>query len=283
MRAIIILFLFTFLIQNSLSSSDFDVTITGIDTKLSYGCFPEHETLGPVFIFYLKMKVTGFPDLKDGTEWKIRLDDPYAYATCYIYASKESEQSTACTINALLFPLDRIKFPQTYSHYDQSYGWTVTNWDILVKEVVSLEPCYPKYLYSFTPSADTREEVVCNSKYNQVTIYGKLEKASTPSLRRLSTDAELKFNPYILIDGYFSQAKCEYSSLNEANSSEDALYCLVYGEQNFQFFQTAAVDSVTQSNVLVKASRQYNLISCSSSSSSFLKLGGILLASLLLL
>lgn len=280
MRAIISLFLLTFLIQNSLSSSDFDITITGIDKEQAFGCFPEEKTLGPVFVFYLKMKVTGFPDIEAGTEWKIRLDDPYAYASCFIYANDGKEQSTACTINVLLFPLDQIKFPQTYSHYDKSYGWTVTNWDILAKEPISLQPCYPKYLYSFTPSADTREEVVCNSQYNQVTIYGKFEKASSSSLRRLSTDVELKFKTYILIDGYFGEAKCEYSTVNEANSSEDALYCLIYGEKNFQFFQTAAVDTVEQATVLVRASRQYNLISCSSS---FLKLGGILLASLLLL
>jgi len=197
-----------------------------------------------------------------------------------IFTQMMEEQSTACTVNVLIFPVSEIKFPQKYSHYDQSYGWTVTGWDILSKEPLYEEPCYPKYLYNFIPISDTKEEVVCNKRYNQVTIYGKLDKLSTSSLRRLSTDVKLKFSPFLLVDGYFSQATCEISSLNEANSSEDALTCLIYGEHNFQFFRTGAIDTVEQAIIQVGGSMEYNLIYCASS---FLKLGGILLISLLLL
>ena len=63
MKTIISLFLLAFLFQNSLSSKDFDVTITGYD-KDTLGCYPNHSTLGPVFVFYLKIKQRGFPDFK---------------------------------------------------------------------------------------------------------------------------------------------------------------------------------------------------------------------------
>jgi len=72
-----------------------------------------------------------------------------------------------------------------------------------------------------------------------------------------------------------SQVQCEYSSLKK-----DTLTCLIYGEHNFQFFTTEATDTVEQVNVLIGESKEYNLIHCASS---FLKLGGILLISLLLL
>ncbi len=280
MRSIFSLFLLALFIQNSLSSNDLDVTITGIDVE-SAGCLPEDPTYGPVFIFYLQIIETGFPVTEQGTKWIIKLDDPYAFATCWIYGNNGKEQKTACTVNLLLTPLKQVKFPAQYSHYDQSYTWTVTGWDKLASKVVFDKSCYPNYLYSFIPSAETREEVDCNSKYNQVTIYGKFEKTSqAQSLRRLSTDVDLEFSPYLIVDGQLSQAKCAYSSLNEANSSEDAMTCLVYGEHSFQFFETAAVDTIEKATVLVGESRQYNLIYCASS---FLKLGGIILTSLLLL
>jgi hypothetical protein len=214
------LFLLALFIQNSLSSNDLDVTITGIDVE-SAGCLPEDPTYGPVFIFYLQIIETGFPVTEEGTKWIIKLDDPYAFATCWIYGNNGKEQKTACTVNLLLTPLKQVKFPAQYSHYDQSYTWTVTGWDKLASKVVFDKSCYPNYLYSFIPSAETREEVDCNSKYNQVTIYGKFEKTSqAQSLRRLSTDVDLEFSPYLIVDGQLSQAKCAYSSLNEANSSE---------------------------------------------------------------
>jgi len=138
MKTIVSLFLLAFLIQNSLSSSDLSVTITGIDKEQTFGCILDDKILGPVFVFYLKIKQTGFPDLKNGTEWKIRLYRPYnyAYATCYIYANDGSEQSTACTVNVLIFPFLSISFPPSYSHYDQSYGWTVKGWEVLAKESI---------------------------------------------------------------------------------------------------------------------------------------------------
>lgn len=58
------------------------------------------------------------------------------------------------------------------------------------------------------------------------------------------------------------------------------MVCVINGKKYFEFFPTTAVEKVENVNVLVETSKQLGLAACASS---FLKIGGILLASLLLL
>ena len=278
MKSFLSLFLLTIFIQNSLSSSDLDVTIKNWLPKM-HKC--DYKNLqGPLYVFYFQAAVSGFPALDQGTEWKLQLDGQNAYASCRLYADTGKDQAVACTVDISIFPLKSVKLPAKYSHYDQSYTWTVNGWDIIANQEILEEACYPEYLYQFTPNT-LQHEIVCDSGYNKVTIYGKCSKSTTPgSLRRLSTDVELEFSPYLIIDDKFGQAKCAYSSLSEVNASEDAMVCLIYGQNYFKFFSTTAIDTVEKARVLVEDSVAMKLTYCASS---FLKFGGILLASLILL
>ena len=279
MKSFLSLFLLTILIQNSLSSSDMDITIKKLLLDKS-GCDPKNVQ-GPLYVFYIQVAVSGFPDLADGTEWKLQLDGQNAYASCRLYKDTGKDQGIACTVDISIFPLKSVKLPAQYSHYDQRYSWTVNGWNLIANQELLQTSCYPEYLYYFTPSQTTPHELVCDSGYNKVTIYGKFSKSTTPgSLRRLSTDVELDFSPYLIVDDKLSQAKCVYSSLSQVNSSEDSMVCLIYGQSYFKFFSTTAIDTVEKARVLVEDSVAMKLTYCASS---FLKLGGILLASLILL
>jgi hypothetical protein len=278
MKSFLSLFLLTILIQNSLSSSDMDITIKKLLLDKS-GCDPKNVQ-GPLYVFYIQVAVSGFPDLADGTEWKLQLDGQNAYASCRLYKDTGKDQGIACTVDISIFPLKSVKLPAQYSHYDQRYSWTVNGWNLIANQELLQASCYPPYLYYFTPNQDPHQ-IVCDSGYNKVTIFGKFGKYTTPtSLRRLSTDVELDFSPYLIVDDKLSQAKCVYSSLSQVNSSEDSMVCLIYGQSYFKFFSTTAIDTVEKARVLVEDSVAMKLTYCASS---FLKFGGILLASLILL
>ena len=279
MKSFLSLILLTIFVQNSLSSSDKDVTIVKLLPEL-YACDPKNKD-GALYVFYIEATVSGFPDIEEGTEWKLQLAGQNAYASCRLYKDTGKNQGVPCTVDINLFPLKTAKLPVEYSHYDQRYDWTVSGWEKIANQDVLLQKCYPEYLYSFAPSSKTSHEIICDSGYNKVTIYGEFSKATTPqSLRRLSTDVEIEFSPYLIVDDKLAQAKCTYSSLSEANSSEDAMVCYIYGQNYFQFFATTVVDTVEKARVLVEDSVAMKLTYCASS---FLKLGGILLASLILL
>ena len=57
------------------------------------------------------------------------------------------------------------------------------------------------------------------------------------------------------------------------------MVCTVYGEKYLEFFPTTAIEKTEKVNVVVEASKQLGLFYCASS---FLKIGGFLLVSLLL-
>jgi hypothetical protein len=279
MKSFLSLFLLTIFIQNSLSSSDMDVTIKGFVKEQPPVCDPNNAQ-GPLYVFYIQAAVSGFPDLSEGTEWKLQLDGQNAYASCRLYKDTGKDQGIACTVDISIFPLKSVKLPAQYSHYDQRYSWTVNGWNLIANQELLQASCYPPYLYYFTPNQDPHQ-IVCDSGYNKVTIFGKFGKYTTPtSLRRLSTDVELDFSPYLIVDDKLSQAKCVYSSLSQVNSSEDSMVCLIYGQSYFKFFSTTAIDTVEKARVLVEDSVAMKLTYCASS---FLKFGGILLASLILL
>ena len=279
MKSFLSLFLLTIFIQNSFSATDMDVTIKGFLQDKPAVCDPKNAQ-GPLYVFYIVAAVSGFPDLSEGTEWKLQLDGQNAYASCRLYKDTGVDQGIACTVDISTFPLKSVKLPAQYSHYDQNYSWTVNGWNLIANQELLKEPCYPPYLYYFTPS-QAQHSIVCDSGYNKVTIYGKFGQSTTPqSLRRLSTDVELEFSPYLIVDDKFSKATCAYSSVSEVNSSEDAMVCLIYGQNYFKFFSTTALDTVSKARVLVEDSVAMKLTYCASS---FLKLGGILLASLILL
>ena len=279
MKSFLSLFLLTIFIQNSLSSSDMDVTIKGFVKEQRPVCDPNNAQ-GPLYVFYIQAAVSGFPDLSEGTEWKLQLDGQNAYASCRLYKDTGKDQGIACTVDISIFPLKSVKLPAQYSHYDQRYSWTVNGWNLIANQELLQASCYPPYLYYFTPNQDPHQ-IVCDSGYNKVTIFGKFGKYTTPtSLRRLSTDVELDFSPYLIVDDKLSQAKCVYSSLSQVNSSEDSMVCLIYGQSYFKFFSTTAIDTVENARVLVEDSVAMKLTYCASS---FLKFGGILLASLILL
>lgn len=283
MKSILSLFFIAFFIQNTLASSDFDVTINGIvpaegDYEKYIGCF--NTATSPYYSFYLDVATSGFNEKDKEYEWKVLLDDKFTYANCVIYGGYET-QKIACAVNILLYPLKGIKFPTDYRPYNQNEAFTVTGWGTIANKVILEKACYPSYLYSFVPSANTQHETVCDSAgNNQVTIYGAFEKTQTPSqnVRRLSTDG-IEFEPILIVDGTLGKAVCSIKETAE-NSSEDAMVCVINGKKYFEFFPTTAVEKVENVNVLVETSKQLGLAACASS---FLKIGGILLASLLLL
>ena len=281
MKSFISLFLIAFFIQNILASSDFDVTIKSIvpasdpDYGKYIGCLNNIET--PMYSFYLLVATTGFNEKDKKYYWKILLDNKFTYANCEIYGGY-AEQKIGCAVDITIFPLKAISFPAQYRPYDQNEAFTVTGWDVLANKPVLAEPCYPSYLYSFVPSEKTQHEIVCdNVGNNQVTIYGKFDSSKTQNVRRLSTDA-LAFEPMLIVDGSLAKAKCSIQQTTQ-NSSEDAMICVMYGEKYCEFFPTTAIENTEKVRVVVEASKQLGLIKCASS---FLKLGGILLASLLL-
>jgi hypothetical protein len=281
MKSFLSLLLIAFFIQNALASGDFDVTINGIvpaegDYAQYIGCFNTAQQ--PYYTFYLDVATTGFTEKE--YEWKVLLDDKFTYANCVIYGGYET-QKIPCTVNILLYPLKPIKFPTDYRSFNQNEAFTVTGWGNIANKPVLDKECYPSYLYSFTPSSNTQHETVCDSVgNNQVTIYGAYEKKQTPSqnVRRLSTDG-IEFEPLLIVDGTLSKAICSIKETAE-NSSEDTMVCVINGKKYFEFFPTTAVEKVENVNVLVETSKQLGLAACASS---FLKIGGILLASLLLL
>ena len=281
MKSFISLFLIAFFIQNILAATDFDVTIKGIvpadDPKYkdSIGCF--NTAKQPLYSFYLNVTTSGFEVKDKEYEWKVLLDDKFTYANCVIYGG-HPEQNIPCAVDITIFPLKAMSFPAQYRPYDQNEAFTVTGWDVLANKPVLDQPCYPSYLYSFVPSEKTQHEIVCdNAGNNQVTIYGKFDRSQTQNVRRLSTDA-LAFEPILIVDGSLAKAKCSIQQTAE-NSSEDAMICVMYGEKYCEFFPTTAIENTENVRVVVEASKQLGLIKCASS---FLKLGGILLASLLL-
>ena len=283
MKSVLSLLLIAFFIQNTLASGDFDVTIKGIvsaedpDYGKYIGCFNTAKT--PLYSFYLHVATTGFETKDKEYEWKVLLDDKFTYANCVIYGGYE-EQKIGCAVDILIYPLKQMNFPIEYRRFDPNEAFTVTNWGTIANQPILAAPCYPSYLYSFVPSEKTQHEVVCDSAgNNQVTIYGAFEKAQTPSqnVRRLSTDA-LEFEPILIVDGTLAKARCSITETVE-NSSEDAMVCTVYGEKYLEFFPTTAIEKTEQVNVVVEASKQLGLVYCASS---FLKIGGFLLVSLLL-
>jgi hypothetical protein len=281
MKSFISLFLIAFFIQNILAATDFDVTIKGIvpadDPKYkdSIGCF--NTAKQPLYSFYLHVATSGFEVKDKEYEWKVLLDDKFTYANCVIYGGYP-EQYIPCAVDITIFPLKPISFPAQYRRYNQNEAFTVTGWEVIANKTVLDQFCYPSYLYSFVPSANTQHEIVCDTAgNNQVTIYGKFDRSQTQNVRRLSTDA-LAFEPILIVDGSLAKAKCSIQQTAE-NSSEDAMICVMYGEKYCEFFPTTAIENTEKVRVVVEASKQLGLIKCASS---FLKLGGILLASLLL-
>jgi len=283
MKTVFSLLLIALFIQNILASGDFDVTIKGIvsaedpDYGKYIGCFNSAAT--PMYSFYLEVATTGFETKDKEYEWKVFLDDKFTYANCVIYGGYV-EQKIACAVDILRYPLKPMNFPIEYRPYDPNEAFTVTGWGAISNKPILAAACYPNYLYSFAPSEKTQHEVVCDSAgNNQVTIYGSYEKEQTPSqnVRRLSTDS-IEFDPVLIVDGALAKASCSITETVE-NSSEDTMVCAINGEKYFEFFPTTAIEKTEKVNVLVGASKQLGLVACASS---FLKIGGFLLVSLLL-
>ena len=272
MKSTLSFLLLYFFINNCLAINDFNITIIRRASEpQNEGCKNTLES--PYYRFYLNIDITGLID--NETEWKLRLGDNKSYAKCII-SGKNGTQNIPCDVNILFFPLKNITLPANYSHYDKGYNFTVMGWDKIANEEILKEPCYPNYLYSFIPSKQTQHEIVCDSKgNNQVTIYGSFENA------RLSADEEIEFSLALIVDDVLGQANCTYTSESTVKSSKDAIVCLINGTKYFQFFETNAYDNNAQNTkISIKDSQKLNLIFCFSS---FLKLSGILLTSILLL
>lgn len=255
MKSISSLLLLVFFAQNTLSSTDYDVTILGLGETVYDGC--QSDAQYPLFAFSLNVFAIGF---KEETEWKISMGR-LVYANCVIYP-KEEMQTIVCAIDINLFPLKTVKFPATYSHFDQRYLWTVSGWENIANKEIFLNKCYPKYLYSFTPSSKTQHLVECDfAGNNKVTIFGKFEMAFSQNLRRLSTDS-FEFSPILIVDGFFAKANCLISFDDRVNSSEDSMVCVMNGRKYFQFFTTTAIEFHEQSRILIEDSNKLALINC---------------------
>ena len=284
MKAIYSLFLISYLIHFSFASGDKYIKVIepGIyseGTKCNNG--PDFQT-SPHFAFYFFVETKGFTAEQD---FQIKLPN-YAYAKCtyYLPSKAEDPEYISCSVNIEIYPLKELTIPSTYVPYEEGKDdFDVLNWELIAGQKILTEPCYPSYLYSFVPN--TENEVNCDPQgYNTITIYGSLN-GETPKLRALSSDElNLDFEPYLLVDGKLSYARCIYSNSGE-NSSEDFIRCNVIGEKSAEFFPTSGKDTVTQTNVIFEGSvTGIGLKNCpKTSSSSFLKLGAILLISLLLL
>lgn len=256
MKSIFSLLLLVFFSQNTLSSTDYDVTILGLGETVYDGC--RYDAQAPYFGFSLNVIAYGF---NQETEWKIRIGR-VAFANCVIYPKEGEMQTITCAIDINLFPLKNARFPATYSHYDQRYIWTVTGWENIANYEILSGSCYPKYLYSFVAYSNTQHEVICDGAgNNKVTIYGRFDMAQYQNLRRLSTDS-LEFSPVLIVDGILAYANCAISLDFTENSSEYPMVCVIDGKKDFQFFSTTAIDTYSQSRVLVEDSNRLGLLVC---------------------
>ena len=283
MKAIYSLFLISYLIHFSFASGDKYIKVIepGIydeGTKCNNG--KDEKTPYFIFIFYVETK--GFT-----TEQGFHLKLPnHANALCTYYPSSGEGKAeyVSCTVNIETFPLKGFSIPNAYAPLvEGSDDFDMLNWELIAGKQLLAETCYPQHLYSFVPN--TENEVNCDPQgYNTITIYGSLN-GETPKLRALSSDEiNLDFEPAVIVDGQLSVARCVYSNSGE-NSSTDFIRCNVVGEKSAEFFPTTGKDTVTQTRVIFEGSvTGIGLKNCpKTSSSSFLKLGAILLISLLLL
>lgn len=246
MKLIFSILLFAFFIQNSLASTDYNITIVGL-AKTSYdGCKINDEN--PLFRFSLNVIAYG---LKEETEWKIRVGQ-FSYASCEIYP-RSGKQIVFCGINIRVFPVKKVKFTATYSPYDQRSSWTVTGWENIANKEIFSGTCYPEYSYSFVPNSKIQPLVECHSTgANKVTLYGKFT-ALSKNLRRLSV-FPLEISQFLIVDGALFKTECRITS-------EDSIVCPLYGKKYFQFFTTVSYVNNGQS-ILVEESNKFNLIDC---------------------
>ena len=284
MKSIFSLLLLVFFFQNILAVTEQDITILGFADSQYNGCFNEQE--GPFFGFTLHVKASGF---KEETNWQLRLDDKFTFANCGVYppsdpSATESEQYVTCAVNITMFPLKKVVLPAEYSPY-KTESWTVTDWSVIANKEILTEQCYPKYSYKFVPDSTEKHLVECDAAgNNKVTIYGSLTLPQSQNLRRLGSEP-LQFSPILIVDGVLAYANCEVDPNTDENSNDNQMVCAIDGKSYFQFFATISSESVERTPFLVEDSNKMQLKTCepATTSSSFLKFGGILLASLLLL
>ena len=283
MKAIYSLFLISYLIHFSFASSDKSITILepGIYDDGTQ-CFNGKDVKTPYFAFYLIVQTKGFTAEQD---FHIKLPN-HADALCTYYPPSEAgkTETVSCSVNIETYPLNGFSIPNTYEpSVEGSDDFDMLNWELIAGRKLLTTTCYPQHLYSFVPN--TENEVNCDPQgYNTITIYGSLN-GETPKLRALSSeDINLDFEPPVFVDGKLSVARCVYSNSGE-NSCTDFIRCNVVGEKSAEFFPTTGKDTVTQTAVIFEGSvTGIGLKNCpKTSSSSFLKLGAILLISLLLL
>lgn len=283
MKAIYSLFLISYLIHFSFASSDKSITIIepGIYDE-GTKCFNGQDVKTPYFAFYLIVQTKGFTAEQD---FHIKLPN-HADALCTYYPPSEAgkTETVSCSVNIETYPLNGFTIPTTYApSVEGSDDFDMLNWELIAGRQLLTTTCYPQHLYTFVPN--TENEVSCDPQgFNTITIYGSLN-GETPKLRALSSDdINLDFEPPVFVDGQLSVARCVYSNSGE-NSSTDFIRCNVVGEKSAEFFPTTGKDAVTQTRVIFEGSvTGIGLKHCpKTSSSSFLKLGAILLISLLLL
>ena len=255
MKSIFSLFLLVFFVQNSLASTDYDITIIGLGQTIYDGC--KNDAQYHYFGFSLNIYAYGF---KQVTEWKIRIGQ-FAFANCEIYP-KEEQQTITCAIDINVFPLKKVKFPAVYSHYDQRYSWTVTGWEIIANKEIFSDICYPNYFYRFIPNSKIQHLAECDfAGNNKVTIFGKFDMGQFHNLRRLSTDS-FQFSSILVVDGFLAKADCIISPDDTQNSSEDSMVCVMDGKKYFQFFTTTAIEYNEQVRILIEDSNKMALINC---------------------
>ena len=283
MKAIYSLFLISYLIHFSFASGDKYIKVIepGIYSEKTK-CNNGQEQTTPHFAFYFWVETKGFTAEQD---FYLKLPN-HAYAECtyYLPSKPEDPEYIACSVNIEIYPLKELTIPSTYAPYEEGKDdFDVLNWELIAGTKILTEPCYPQHLYSFVPN--TENEVNCDPQgFNTITIYGSLN-GETPKLRALSSDdLFLDFEPFVIVDGKLNVARCVYSSSGE-NGSEGFIRCNVVGEKSAEFFPTSGKDIVTKTSVIFEGSvTGIALKYCpKTSSSSFLKLGAILLISLLLL
>ena len=282
MKAIYSLFLISYLIHFSFASSDKYIKILdpGIYEEGTQ-CDNGQDKESPLFSFILIVESKGFTQ-EQSFHFKLP-NNANALCTCYP-PDPTKTQTITCQVDIKTYPLKELTIPSTYVPLvEGSDDFDMLNWELIAGKQLLTTTCYPSHLYSFVPN--TENEVNCDPRgYNTITIYGSLN-GETPKLRALSSDEiNLDFEPAVIVDGQLSVARCVYSNTGE-NSSEDFIRCNVIGEKSAEFFPTSGKDTVTQTNVIFEGSvTGIGLKFCpNTASSSFLKLGAILLISLLLL
>ena len=295
MKDISLIILFC-IIQYSLSSTD----IITMDVK---GGIDRNSILCQEGFFSFNIPVENVENLPDDFQLSFPiplLSPPQTFVQCTLAStiptlkSSEEDDYLYCVYDTTTTPLyyTRVEFASIYTWENPE----ITNWDTTVgKDAVVSEhavcganPADYEFagIKSVTDNCDTD-----NKDYHLLSMQGDLV-VNKESKYLTSTDIELKFNMYMLVDEKEVGVSCLLTEVTQNSSDKTGLLqCLVKGSKTFQVVKQA-VQSETQESVFIEGTTTLQFkAQCPTpspspddqSNSSWLSLSGLLLIALLLL